>query len=143
MKISFCKPQSERWFTRRKLWFPAHFLLTRSRYVRLRPLVDSALDSPSPPQVKYVPEWFPGAGFKTLAREGGVLFTLAVDGPLAYVKRSLEVSRYLKSLSRFFRARADFCGISLMGTKLLLHRSAPIVWLSFRIKGLMKALFDR
>ena len=43
------------------------------------------------PEVKYVPEWFPGAGFKLFAKEARRLFELAVDGPLEYVKESLKV----------------------------------------------------
>ena len=54
-------------------------------------------DHPPLPKVKYVPEWFPGAGFQTFAREARGHFDLAVDGPLAYVKRSLEVGHRLKS----------------------------------------------
>ena len=45
------------------------------------------------PKVKYVPEWFPGAGFKHFAKEGGRAFSTAVDGPLEWVKGSLKVSQ--------------------------------------------------
>ena len=43
------------------------------------------------PKVKYVPEWFPGAGFKRFAKEGGRVFGMAVEGPLEWVKGSLKV----------------------------------------------------
>ena len=44
------------------------------------------------PEVKHVPEWFPGAGFKHFAKEAGKLFAVAVDGPLEHVKENLRVS---------------------------------------------------
>ena len=43
------------------------------------------------PKVKYVPEWFPGTGFKQFAKVGRGLFDVAVDGPLDYVKQCLKV----------------------------------------------------
>ena len=43
-------------------------------------------------QVKHIPEWFPGAGFKQFAKGGRKAFDAAVDGPLEYVKESLKVS---------------------------------------------------
>jgi len=43
------------------------------------------------PQVKYIPDWFPGAGFKQFAKTGQELFAVAVDGPLDFVKESLKV----------------------------------------------------
>ena len=43
------------------------------------------------PKVKYVPEWFPGAGFKRFAKEGVRVFGMAVEGPLEWVKESLKV----------------------------------------------------
>lgn len=42
-------------------------------------------------EVRYVPEWFPGAGFKAFAKVGRELFDVAIDGPLAYAKESLKV----------------------------------------------------
>ena len=45
-----------------------------------------------PTLVKYVPEWFPGAGFKTTAREVRKMFDIAVRGPLDHVKESMKVS---------------------------------------------------
>jgi len=41
--------------------------------------------------VKYVPDWFPGAGFKQFANVGKTLFDVAVNGPLDFVKQSLKV----------------------------------------------------
>ena len=45
-----------------------------------------------PTLVKYVPEWFPGAGFKTTAREIQEMFDICVDVPLEHVKESMKVS---------------------------------------------------
>ena len=42
--------------------------------------------------VKYVPEWFPGAGFKTLARVTRGKFDVVINGPLRYLKESMKVS---------------------------------------------------
>jgi len=44
------------------------------------------------PILKYVPDWFPGAGFKQYARVGQALFDMAVDGPLDYVKQCLKAN---------------------------------------------------
>ena len=43
-------------------------------------------------EVKHVPKWFPGAGFKHFAKDAQRLFDVAVDGPIEYVKESLKVS---------------------------------------------------
>jgi len=43
------------------------------------------------PQVRHVPDWFPGAEFKQFARAGRELFGVAVDGPLDHMKQSLKV----------------------------------------------------
>lgn len=43
-------------------------------------------------EVKHVPEWFPGAGFKHFVKEGRRLFDVAVDGPFECAKEILEVS---------------------------------------------------
>jgi hypothetical protein len=43
------------------------------------------------PTVKYVPEWFPGAGFKRFARLAKKNFEDSVNLPLQYVKKSLQV----------------------------------------------------
>ena len=45
-----------------------------------------------PTLVKYVPEWFPGAGFKTTAREVQEMLDISVGGPLEHVKESMKVS---------------------------------------------------
>ena len=43
------------------------------------------------PTVKHVPEWFPGAGFKKLARVTRKRFEDAIDNPFKYVKKNLQV----------------------------------------------------
>lgn len=42
------------------------------------------------PMLKYVPEWFPGAGFQKFARVARERSNLAVDGPLEYVKELMK-----------------------------------------------------
>ena len=71
----------------------------------------------------YVPEWFPGAGFKTFAREAKELFDLAVDGPLEYMKQSPEVGRPYPAFSM---PGLIFAGTSLMEMCLSLQ-PVPIV----------------
>ena len=44
------------------------------------------------PKVTYLPEWFPGAGFKAFAKVGEKAMNRAVDGPLEHVKDCLKVS---------------------------------------------------
>jgi len=44
------------------------------------------------PQVRHVPDWFPGAEFKRFAKAGRELFSAAVDDPLDHAKESLKVS---------------------------------------------------
>ncbi|KAF7333120.1 Cytochrome P450 [Mycena venus] len=41
------------------------------------------------PALKYLPEWFPGAGFKRLAREWRELSELMIDAPFDEVKRNM------------------------------------------------------
>ena len=41
--------------------------------------------------VKYVPEWFPGAGFKTFARIAKKNIDDSITPPFLYVKESFEV----------------------------------------------------
>ena len=41
--------------------------------------------------VRYIPDWFPGAGFKALAKEVRDKFKISVDGPLEYVKSAMKV----------------------------------------------------
>ena len=43
-------------------------------------------------EVRHVPEWFPGAGFKRFAKRTRGMFDLAIDGPLEYVKETFKVS---------------------------------------------------
>jgi len=43
------------------------------------------------PQVRHVPDWFPGAGFKQFAKAGRELLDVAVNGPLDHLKESLKV----------------------------------------------------
>lgn len=123
MRISSCKPQGEQCNPWRELLFPAHSLSIHSRYVCLQPLADSHLTHPPYHKVKYVPEWFPGAGFKIFAREAKALFDLAVDGPLEYMKQSLEVGRPFHAFSML---GLIFVGTSLMGTMCLSLQPVPI-----------------
>ena len=41
--------------------------------------------------VRYIPDWFPGAKFKVLAKETRDKFKVAVDGPMEYVKNAMKV----------------------------------------------------
>jgi len=41
--------------------------------------------------VRYIPDWFPGTGFKALAKEAREKFKISVDGPLEYVKNAMKV----------------------------------------------------
>jgi len=41
--------------------------------------------------VQYIPDWFPGMGFKVLAKEVREKFRASVDGPLEYVKNAMKV----------------------------------------------------
>ena len=43
------------------------------------------------PVVKYVPEWFPGAGFKRFARKAKADLDRLADLPFYHVKESFEV----------------------------------------------------
>lgn len=45
-----------------------------------------------PLTVRHIPEWFPGTGFKTLAKEVHDKFKLSIDGPMQYVKNAMKVS---------------------------------------------------
>ncbi|KAF8210916.1 cytochrome P450 [Mycena galopus ATCC 62051] len=42
------------------------------------------------PALRYIPEWFPGAGFKRLAKEWGKMLTDMIDLPFAEAKRIIE-----------------------------------------------------
>jgi len=39
--------------------------------------------------VRYIPEWFPGGGFKKITREWGSNFHSAVEKPFMYVKEEM------------------------------------------------------
>ena len=41
--------------------------------------------------VQYIPDWFPGMGFKVVAKEVRDKFKISVDGPLEYVKSAMKV----------------------------------------------------
>ena len=41
--------------------------------------------------VRYVPDWFPGTGFKVLAKEARDKLKISIDGPLEYVKNAMKV----------------------------------------------------
>ena len=43
------------------------------------------------PTVKYIPEWFPGAGFKRFARLTRKGLEDSMDHPFQYVKEALQV----------------------------------------------------
>ena len=52
--------------------------------------------------VRYIPDWFPGTGFKALAKEARDKFKISVDGPLEYVKNAMKVRpRSRPDLDRF------------------------------------------
>ncbi|KAK0480275.1 cytochrome P450 [Armillaria novae-zelandiae] len=61
------------------------------------------------PFLKYVPEWFPGAGFKRVAREGWELAQDLQNKPYAWAKREFEEGRARPS---FFTALMDAKGLS-------------------------------
>ena len=42
--------------------------------------------------VRYLPSWFPGMGFKPLAKEVREKFQTSIDGPMEYVKSVMKVS---------------------------------------------------
>jgi len=41
--------------------------------------------------VRYIPDWFPGTGFKVLAKEVRKKFDISLDGPLEYLKNAMKV----------------------------------------------------
>jgi hypothetical protein len=43
------------------------------------------------PIVRYIPDWFPGTGFKALAKEARDKYKISVDGPFDYVKNAMKV----------------------------------------------------
>jgi len=42
--------------------------------------------------VRYLPNWFPGTGFKSLAMEVREKYQISTDGPMEYVKNAMKVS---------------------------------------------------
>ena len=46
----------------------------------------------TPWTVRYLPGWFPGTGFKALAKEIREKYQIAMDGPMEYVKNAMKVS---------------------------------------------------
>jgi len=41
--------------------------------------------------VQYIPDWFPGMGFKVHAKEVREKFRISVEGPFEYVKNAMKV----------------------------------------------------
>ena len=41
--------------------------------------------------VRHIPDWFPGMGFKALAKEARDKFKISVNGPFEYVKNAMKV----------------------------------------------------
>ena len=41
--------------------------------------------------VRYIPDWFPGARFKTLAKEVRDKYKISMGGPMEYVKSVMKV----------------------------------------------------
>jgi hypothetical protein len=52
-----------------------------------------------PSIVRHIPDWFPGTGFKVLAKEAREKFEISVNGPLDYVKNAMKVSQQSSSAS--------------------------------------------
>ena len=42
--------------------------------------------------VRYLPDWFPGTGFKAIAKEVREKYQIANGGPMEYVKNAMKVS---------------------------------------------------
>ena len=45
-----------------------------------------------PRTVRHIPDWFPGMGFKALAKEAREKFKISIGGPMEYVKSVMKVS---------------------------------------------------
>ena len=75
-------------------WIPGSFLIDiipmRAYREVFGSFIQFSLQWTSMP-VKYIPEWFPGAGFKTFARVARETSSVAVDEPLEYVKELMKV----------------------------------------------------
>ncbi len=61
------------------------------------------------PILKYVPEWFPGAGFKRTAREGWELAQDLQNKPYAWAKEQLDQG---KARPSFFTALMEAKGLA-------------------------------
>ena len=71
--------------------------------------------------VKYVPEWFPGAGFKGWARKARKDLDRLVDLPFCHVKESFEVREPRSiSFSRLVRLADASLRLGLLPHRLLL-----------------------
>jgi len=46
----------------------------------------------NPLVVRHIPDWFPGTGFKAVAKEARDKFKISINGPFEYVKNALKVS---------------------------------------------------
>jgi len=46
----------------------------------------------NPLVVRHIPDWFPGTGFRALAKEARDKFKISINGPFEYVKNALKVS---------------------------------------------------
>ena len=57
--------------------------------LRIQTVVYKCLTNSS--TVQYIPDWFPGTGFKAIAKEARDKFKISVDGPLEYVKNAMKV----------------------------------------------------
>ena len=49
--------------------------------------------------VRYVPDWFPGTGFKALANEVREKYKISIDAPMEYVKDAMKVSPWCATRS--------------------------------------------
>ncbi|KAK7437617.1 hypothetical protein VKT23_018516 [Stygiomarasmius scandens] len=59
------------------------------------------------PAMRYIPEWFPGGGFKKIAREWGSNFHSAVEKPFTYVKEEMTAGKARPSFSAQMLTRGD------------------------------------
>jgi hypothetical protein len=59
----------------------------------------------NPWTVRYLPDWFPGTGFKAVGKEARDKYQISIDGPMEYVKNAMKVSSH-NSPVRFFKPTA-------------------------------------
>lgn len=65
-------------------------------------------------KVKYVPAWFPGAGFKRTAQEWKANLEAVADKPYAFVRQQMENGKFKPSyLSNIFKT----CGYPPAGSE--------------------------